>query len=376
LIILHIITGLNDGGAEACLYRLCTNDKSNKHIVISLLDQGKYGSLLLDKHIKTHFLNLKLNLSAIISIFRLCYYLNKYNPDVIQSWMYHADFFSTLVSLILGKNNIVWGIRHSSLMPGKSKVSTIWISWLLARMSHIFSKKIISCAFNAIDVHKNLGYDSTKMVCIPNGYDLSNFQYIEGRLNKFLKKLNLNTALPILGSVGRYDPQKDHSNLLRALSIIRRNGVEFYCLLIGQGLDQGNTRIIAEIEKLELDKSVLLLGSISNIPEVMSALDLHISSSSFGEAFPNVVAESMACSTPCIVTNVGDAPLIVGDTGWVVPPCNSESLANVIAVAIEEMNSDRWEERRTRSRSRIEKNFSISHMVANFHKVWKKIPEM
>ena len=183
----------------------------------------------------------------------------------------------------------------------------------------------------------------------------------------------MNTALPILGSVGRYDPQKDHSNLLRALSIIRRNGVEFYCLLIGQGLDQGNTRIVEEIEKLELDKSVLLLGSISNIPEVMSALDLHISSSSFGEAFPNVVAESMSCSTPCIVTNVGDAPLIVGDTGWVVPPCNSESLANVIAVAIEEMNTDKWEGRRIRSRSQIEKNFSISHMVANFHKVWNKI---
>lgn len=103
----------------------------------------------------------------------------------------------------------------------------------------------------------------------------------------------------------------------------------------------------------------------------MNALDVHVLSSTT-EGFPNVVAEAMACGTPCVTTNVGDAALIVGDTGWVVPSSNSEQLFEAITKALNEKqtNADAWNARQQAARQRIEENFSIETMVGKYHRVW------
>jgi glycosyltransferase involved in cell wall biosynthesis len=105
----------------------------------------------------------------------------------------------------------------------------------------------------------------------------------------------------------------------------------------------------------------------------MNGLDIHILSSSYGEGFPNVVAESMACGTPCIVTDVGDSALIVGKTGWVVPPKNSIKLAKAIEKALYEKNTNKWNKRCNKARLRIKKNYNISLMVKLYNKVWSKV---
>ena len=82
---------------------------------------------------------------------------------------------------------------------------------------------------------------------------------------------------------------------------------------------------MSKIKRLNLTRHIKLLGQTNNISQVMNGLDIHLLSSSYGEGFPNVVAEAMACGTPCIVTNVGDTAFVVGKTGWVVPPNNLTS---------------------------------------------------
>src|SRR5690606_24672905 len=133
-----------------------------------------------------------------------------------------------------------------------------------------------------------------------------------------------------IGMVARYHPQKDHGNLIDALKRLKHNHQNtFTCLLVGDGMTQGNIELKQRIEQAGLGKNVMLLGPRTDIVAIMNALDIHVLSS-LGEAFPNVVAEAMACGTPCVITDVGDAALIVGDTGWIAPPCNDSALANAI----------------------------------------------
>ena len=116
-----------------------------------------------------------------------------------------------------------------------------------------------------------------------------------------------------------------------------------------------------------------LLGQNDDIRQVMNGLDIYVQSSSYGEGFPNVVAEAMACGTPCVVTDVGDAGFIVGKNGWVVPPKDPTKLANAIKKAISEIGSNYWSKRRNKARSRIKENFNITKMIKCYNNLWIKV---
>mgnify|MGYP001091064845 FL=1 len=119
-----------------------------------------------------------------------------------------------------------------------------------------------------------------------------------------------------------------------------------------------------------LTAHVKLLGQNDDIRQVMNGLDIYVQSSSYGEGFPNVVAEAMACGTPCVVTDVGDAGFIVGKNGWVVPPKDPTKLANAIKKAISEIGSNYWSKRRNKARSRIKENFNITKMIKCYNNLW------
>jgi glycosyltransferase involved in cell wall biosynthesis len=372
--IVHVITTLLDGGAEGVLYRLCKQDKSNKHVVISLRGKGKYGPLLLRSGIKVHCLNMKPKFFSLYSCIKLIRLFKIYKPDVVQTWLYHADFIGGLFARISGVKNIVWGIRHSNFEFSKSKKFIILLVKILAKLSYWVPKLIILCAKKSIKVHESIGYDKNKMRLIRNGYDTTVFKPFDNKKSiNFRKKFQIKAKTPILGSVGRFHPQKDHDNLFKALAILNKKKIDYFCLLVGFEMDSCNEDLVHKIKKMKLENKVKLLGSQNDIPQVMRELDLHILPSAYGESFPNVVAESMACGTPCVVTDVGDAAFIVGNTGWVVPPKNSEALANKIMIAIRKLNDKKWSSRCAEARKRIKKNFSIDLMVKNYIKVWREI---
>ena len=369
--IIHIITGLSDGGAEAVLYRLCSEDKINTHIVISLTEKGKYGSLLLEKDIQVHWLGMprgRVGLSGISKLYRL---IRNLKPDVVQTWMYHADLIGGLVARLAGANKIYWGIRASSLEIGKSSWRTIVVAYINALLSRWVPTGIVCCADRAQQTHQQLGFAVDRFTVIPNGYNLDYFKPDSEGRKKLRAELEINEQTLLLGCVGRFDPQKDHQNLLAALAIIKQNGVSFRCILVGRGLNTDNAQLVSWVNRYDLQDEVLLLGQRTDIPAVMNALDLHILSSSYGEAFPNVVAEAMACGTPCVATDVGDAAYIIGHTGWIAPPSDASLLANAIHSALVcYSNHDEWESRRVAARNRVVETFSLEKMIAAYHSVW------
>jgi|SRR5690625_1251713 len=370
--IVHIITGLNNGGAEGVLYRLCKHDKANKHTVISLLDMGKYGPLLEKEGVTVHCLEMprgRPNLKGLSKLYRL---LKKEKPTVVQTWMYHADLIGGVVARLAGIKAVLWNIRHSTLVKGQSKRSTILVAKICAIFSHFIPKKIICCAHSALEVHSNIGYAKNKMTVIENGYELDLYTPNDSLGQKIKKELNLPTGIPILGMVGRYDPQKDHQGLLTALKLVKDRGVNFLFLLVGPEINQQNQELISQIEKYNLTEDVLLLDQRKDIPALMNALDIHILSSAYGEGFPNVVAEAMACGTPCIATDVGDAAKIVGKTGWIVPPKQPKALSLAIGQSIDELNSESksWQKKQGNCRERILSCFDIKVMIEKYQKNW------
>jgi len=366
--IIHIITTLGDGGAENTLSKICKHDKQNKHIIICLKDGGKYYKILKKLGIQIYTLNIKIYSSY--KIFNIVKILNSLKPDIIQTWLIHGDFIGGLMARLAGKDNIVWNIRHSNLQFKKSKILTILIQKLLIRFSFFIPKKIIVNSLKAKKIYKQSGYDEKKLIFIPNGYNLNIFKPNKKKNINFRKKYQIKKNTILIGNVARYDPKKDHSNLLKALRIIKSKRLNFLCLLFGFKINKDNLILVTEIKQLKLSKHIKLLGQNNDIPNIMNGLDIYVQSSSYGEGFPNVVAEAMACATPCVVTDVGDASRIVRRSGWVAPPNDPLKLASSIEKAINEFYSKKWHKRCINVRKTIKKNFDITKMIQAYNKIW------
>lgn len=367
--VLHIITGLYDGGAEAVLYRLCTQDTANRHHVISLGGGGKYGPLLTAAKIPVTCLDMPPGRVTMQGLRRMWRTIRQVRPDAVQTWMYHANLLGGIVARLAGQRNICWGIRQSSLDPDRTSRSTMLVHTLSARFSRHIPRRIICCAEKARDLHAESGYDAGRMLVIPNGYDLSAFRPDPTSAGAVRAELALDPAEPVIGFVARFHSNKDHANLLKALSQLRLASVRPVCLLIGYGMDQDNPELVKMIANLALTDQIRLLGQRSDIPKVMNALDLHVMSS-MSEGFPNVLAEAMACGTPCVSTDVGDAAMIIGDTGRIVPPSDPAALASAIAEMLTELHRPSWPKRREAARRQVEDNFSIDRMVESYNQVW------
>lgn len=375
LVVCHIITGLANGGAEGALYRLCAASQGSdlQNIVISMTGRGVYADQLEQTGIRIFCLDMppgKLTWSGLIKLYRL---LKTLRPTVVQTWMYHADLLGGLVARAAGIQALVWGIRNCDLEPGKSSKSSIMAAKLCALFSSFIPTKIVSCSTRAATVHQNLGYKADRFVIIGNGYSLDKLHPDPLLRQELRNKLKLPECTPVLGMVARYDPQKDHANLFEALAQVQIAGHNFVLLLIGNNMVPENTELMGNIVRHHLQDRVILLGPRHDIPAIMNVLDLHILSSS-SEAFPNVLAEAMACGTPCVTTNTGDSSLIVGDTGWVAPPKNPAALASSIKDALRECQQepDSWHQRQLACRQRVIDNYSINKMVTSFKKVWSE----
>lgn len=370
--VVHVITGLADGGAEAMLYRLVARDTANRHLVVSLMGMGKYGSMLQEAGVRVACLGMpqgKLTVGGIRTLWRL---LHEEKPRVVQTWMYHADLIGGIVARLAGVKRVIWGVHNATLVPGRSRLSTRLIAKLNALLSRWVPSAIVCCAERARAAHLSLGYADWKMLVIPNGYDLSLFQFDAVARESMRAEWEADLHMPVIGMVARFDPEKDHVNLFDALEILKEKRIPFKAVLVGKGMDSRNLDVLDWLDRRGLKSTVILLGSRSDIPAVMSALDLHVLSSA-SEAFPNVVAEAMACCTPCVTTDVGDAAFIVGSTGWVAAAADARALADSLetAILIRARSSLEWAQLKHLARARIKDNFSIDVVSARYQAVWK-----
>lgn len=366
--IVHIITGLNNGGAEMMLYKLLegVDKKKYKIEVISMMDKGIMGPKIEKQGIKVYTLDMKQGIPNIKSILKAIKICN--DVDFIQSWMYHADLFSFIIGKIFMNKKVIWGIRRSNLEKGKNKKSLLMIAKINSFLSR-FVDNIISCSIEAKKTHIDYGFSKNKIDVIPNGFSLEKYSYNKYAKENILEELKMEEEKIILSVVGRWNILKDHKNVLDSLVILKQKYQNLIMVFAGTDMDKSNEELMNLIKERKLENEVYLLGRRDDIPNIMSATDIYVSSSS-GEGFPNVIGEAMACKTPCVVTDVGDSAYIVGETGVVVPRQNPKQLANGIEKLLD-LNFKEREKLGEEARQRISNNFEISKIIKMYIKLYK-----
>ena len=369
--ILHIITGLNKGGAETLLCNLCQFDKEHEHEIISLSYVKDSQSLSSMHNFSIHSLNFPVGKIRIFGLFKLYKLIKKIKPDAIQTWLIHADLIGGIAARFSGIKNIFWGVHHTILLPGKVKFSTIFVLKCNAFLSNFVPKKIIYCAEKSRQIQESIGFNKSKGLVIQNGYDIKNFSQNDILRKDFRNELGCSDKTFLIGHVGSYHPLKDQSNLIDALAFLNKKGFNYSAVLVGKDLDHNNDDLVCKIRENELTDHIFLLGERNDIPAVMNGIDLFVLSS-ISEAFPNVLNEAMACGTPCVTTNVGDASLIVDNTGWVVSPKDPKAIANAVFKAVDEKQSDNltWVKRKNECHKRIADHFTLEKMLKKYKEAW------
>jgi glycosyltransferase involved in cell wall biosynthesis len=214
-----------------------------------------------------------------------------------------------------------------------------------------------------------MGYAASKLMVIPNGFDLEAFRPDPVAREQVRQELGIPPDAPLAGSIARFHPQKDHRTLVKALARINSAMPEVRALLAGEGVTLENAQLAGWIRSAGLEGSVYLLGRRSDTPRLLAALDVFCLSSSHGESFPQVVGEAMACGVPCVVTDVGDAAEIVGEAGLVVAPGRPEALEHGVEVILRL----RPEERRRmaeRARKRVGERYGIASVVTRYQDLY------
>ncbi|MYN14610.1 glycosyltransferase [Pusillimonas sp. TS35] len=371
--VVHIISGLYVGGAETVLHRLLTAPgQADWNCVISMGGEGVFGPRLREAGITVHTLHMQGAKGMARGIARMHRLLREINPDVVQTWMYHADLIGGIVARAAGVRAVAWGIRNSGADLEKSSRSARWCQTASAPLSGLVPGVIVACAEQARVLHRQAGYRDDRMLVIPNGYDLSRWQPDASARKAVRAEWGVDDDTPVIGSVARWNPLKDHPTLIAAFAHTLRAQPAARCVLIGEGMREDNGDLMTLLERQGVREQVILLGRRDDVPRLMNGLDVHVLSSR-AEGFPNVVAEAMATGVLCVVTDVGDAALIVGDTGWVVAPRDPAALGAMIDAALDTLRTAEQADRAARGRARVQARFSLQAMVDGYHVVWQRL---
>lgn len=360
--LLFVSTSLGTGGAERMLVKVMTRiDRSRfAPCVVSLFDQGTMGAALADSGIEVVCLRMDSLWRMLAAPFRLAALIRQRRFTVIQGWMYHGSLLAWLGRWLAGSNaGLSFGIRHTLVDVRCEHLNTRMVIWIVSWLA----RKADVCMFNSklsLDSHLAYGYRPKRVALIPNGFEIGSYAPNPGSGRRLRNMLGLDGHL-VVGLVARFDPAKDHENFLRAAALVHGQLPQARFVLVGPNVTFGNVHLRAWVQEQGLSDVTLLLGERSDIADLNNLFDVACLAS-WMEAFPNVVGEAMACGTPCVVTDVGDARGIVGDTGRVVPVRNAEALATA-TLELLTMSADARKSLGGRARSRIVENFDMVQIV-------------
>ena len=358
-LMLHVITNFAGvGGAEMMLARLiqCT-EQQYEHVIIALMKTSEVYQSTLDR-CQAHYALGWNGINTLGTVSKLRALLKKLQPATVQCWMYHANVLTSLSVLgLANKPKVFWGIHHSLASPKEESIATK-LSLAISKMLSAKPTGIIYCAHSSLHQHQQYGLNNSNAQVIANGVSL----------NKFQPNPALHDPI-VIGFAGRYHTAKGYPYLFETIAKLKDQPIIFK--ISGQGANLDNPEIKGYFEQYQLDENqVQLLDQISDMPAFYQSIDAFLMTS-ITEGFPNVLVEAMASGLPCISTDVGDAKYIVQELGWIVPPRDSDALANAILKYIN-LSADEKQQLKQAARQRVKKNFSIENVSQQYVNTWSQ----
>lgn len=370
--ICHVITSLSViGGAQRALLRLilADPDSTDKKMVLVLRKAGVWGEQLRLAGVTVH----ELSMDSILDLPRvynqLKGYINSFKPDIVQTWLYHANLLGGMAARLNGHNNIIWGIRNTAV-PANNRL-TILIMKAGAYLSNWIPKKIVCVAEAARKKHILYGYEAGRMVVIHNGFEFSEFIVPDEQKGAIRREINLSEMDFIVGWVGRFHPDKGQDNFIKAAKIVLCSYPKIKFMLVGTDCNANNPAILRWLIDNNVKDSFILLGERDDIPACLAAMDLFCLPSR-NEGFPNALGEAMAMGLPCVSTKVGDANVLIGDIGILVQPEDENALADGLIKALELTNSQR-QLMGKKLKDRVMSEFSIKKTNERFHTIYREM---
>ena len=357
--IVHLITSLATGGAETMLARLMEGrrDPRFQHHVVAIGGGGVPAERIRAVGVPVTLIGLDPRRPNPLKLLRLVSVLRRLQPDLMQSWLYHADRLVTALAPWVGRPRLVWGLRCSDMDLSRYAATTRWIVQQLARWSQR-PDVVISNSAAGLAAHQALGWRPRRSLIIPNGVDTTIFHPDAVARARIRAELSIGDDVPLIGMVARFDPMKDHAGLLAAAS---RMDASVHWLLAGRGVGAAALPIPPV-----LAGRVHLLGERRDVPALMAALDGLVVASAFGEGFPNVLIEAMACNVPCVATDTGDAAAILAGVGRVVAPGDPSALAAAMTAMLAEPSDPGL-------RDHVLARYRLEQVVTAFETAWAEV---
>jgi glycosyltransferase involved in cell wall biosynthesis len=356
--VLHVIPGLHTGGAEHRLTALVTAKRQQpfSQVVVNLRGSTASDSTLTDSiraaGIPVHQFGGHLASDFPVILFRLRSLIRQVQPVAIQSWLYYADLASLWALELSGwraTTRLYWGIRSSDMNLKQYRRSLRWTVSACAKRS-ARPDAVVANAFSGRDVHRALGYAPRAFPVIPNGIDTQRFRPNPSARARMRAQLALPDDKMLVIHVARVDPMKDHASLAAVAAALP--DVQF--IMAGAGTEQ-----------IAAPPNLKALAHRQDIQDLHAAADLLLSTSVFGEGFPNAIAEAMACGVPVVATDVGDSRRIVADTGVIVSPRDIAAMVTAITFIQTEPQPKR-DARAAAARRQIEGHYTLDRMVNAF----------
>ena len=361
---LFLARSLDGGGAERQLVTLAVGLRQRGHevAIAAFYSGGELETQARNAGVAIVALGKRGRWDVVGFAWRLLKTLRAARPDILHGYLATANLFAVLARPFLPRTRTVLGIRASNMALDRYD----WLMRLIGRLEALFASPadlVIANSEAGRDYAVARGFPGDKMAVVPNGIDSQFFRPDPTVRAGVRADLGIGSEARLIGLVARLDPMKDHPTFLQAVAEFLKSGGRARFVCVGDGPRDYRETLHSLGRELGIESNLLWAGARNDMPSVYNALDVLTLTSAFGEGFPNVLGEAMACGVPCVATDVGDVKRVLGEEGIAVPPGDPGALARAWVTMLRRIETDN-DMLGQETRRRIVTHFSAETMVA------------